>query len=259
MKTIHCSYPIADCEHSGDIRNAEYEVRKLGGKNMHSYWDGRDCGEAYVEFELDESQVLGVWKRSDKVRYEERLKDYINLGDLGLPKTTDRDSLYKLNSHTTECEQDIKNVRFTIWFKVSKDTENVRDILDECLSIFGIGEECVKASSIEPWEDCVEVNILIECPLEKCSDAKAKMIKGEEFHWAHDCVFGRRDISGGISINHFIRSFDAQKALKNAKKVYYSGGAWHNTEIHDIEDVKDENGMIPEHIAGSRYFNGIAE
>ena len=48
MKIYH--YPITDCEHDGDISSAEYEVQKAGGEVVSSYWDGNDCGEAYVEF-----------------------------------------------------------------------------------------------------------------------------------------------------------------------------------------------------------------
>lgn len=51
-KEVYILYPIIDCEHEGDISRAEYEamqyVKPMGGDVIDSYWDGRDCGEAYV-------------------------------------------------------------------------------------------------------------------------------------------------------------------------------------------------------------------
>lgn len=51
-KPIYLKYPICDCEHEGDISSAECEVRKaIAGNNgeiICSYWDGEDCGDAYV-------------------------------------------------------------------------------------------------------------------------------------------------------------------------------------------------------------------
>lgn len=46
----HYTYTVADCEHEGDIRDAISEVEEAGGMFVSSYWDGHDCGEAWVEF-----------------------------------------------------------------------------------------------------------------------------------------------------------------------------------------------------------------
>ena len=52
-KTIIGRFHIPDCEHRGDIEWGRNVVtRKLGGKVMitREYWDGKDCGTAYIEF-----------------------------------------------------------------------------------------------------------------------------------------------------------------------------------------------------------------
>ena len=45
-------YFVADCEHDGDLRNAAAEVETAGGVVTDVFWDGCDCGEAYVEFTI---------------------------------------------------------------------------------------------------------------------------------------------------------------------------------------------------------------
>lgn len=60
-KPVKFDYVVYDCEHMGDMRRAEFECekicRKYGGKIVDSYWDGRDCGEAYITCEFPFSKV----------------------------------------------------------------------------------------------------------------------------------------------------------------------------------------------------------
>lgn len=52
-KNVYFRYDIADCEHYGDVtwavNKVENFVKKYDGKVTDSYWDGNDCGEAWVE------------------------------------------------------------------------------------------------------------------------------------------------------------------------------------------------------------------
>lgn len=50
-------YPVTDCEHEGDIRSAESEVIEAGGNVIDNYWDGEDCGDAYIVFTCDEDKA----------------------------------------------------------------------------------------------------------------------------------------------------------------------------------------------------------
>ncbi len=52
METKEYIYYVADCEHSGDIAHAIMEIQEAGGTVIERYWDGHDCGEAYVVFTL---------------------------------------------------------------------------------------------------------------------------------------------------------------------------------------------------------------
>lgn len=63
-KPIRFNYKIVDCEHMGDIEYAERECSQfcatLGGKVVGNYWDGEDCGEAYIvcEFPSDKGKEI---------------------------------------------------------------------------------------------------------------------------------------------------------------------------------------------------------
>ena len=51
-------YPVVDCEHEGDMRSAEFEVTDAGAKVIDTYWDGEDCGDAYIEFTCAPEDVI---------------------------------------------------------------------------------------------------------------------------------------------------------------------------------------------------------
>ena len=65
-KNVRFEYNIVDCEHEGDIRSAENEVNNyiipLGGQIITTFWDGNDCGEAYIICEIPFSQLEKVFK-----------------------------------------------------------------------------------------------------------------------------------------------------------------------------------------------------
>lgn len=70
-------YNIADCENRGDLHRAEYYCeqicKKYGGKITNSYWDGRDCGEAYITCEFPYDKVERVM-REDVFFYSPYIK-----------------------------------------------------------------------------------------------------------------------------------------------------------------------------------------
>ena len=86
-KMIIARFDIADCEHSGDLDWAEGSVEHLLGSNVKItkiYWDGRDCGSAYIEFEFPLSRLSIVDEKiSDKMSYyyvNIDINDYLSIG-----------------------------------------------------------------------------------------------------------------------------------------------------------------------------------
>ena len=63
-KPVRFDYKVYDCEHDGDMSYAEMECdnfcREFGGKVVFSYWDGEDCGEAYITCEFPADKVEDV-------------------------------------------------------------------------------------------------------------------------------------------------------------------------------------------------------
>ena len=62
MEKIKGRYDIVDCEHSGDIQRDIDYVRSLGCEVIGHYWDGHDCGDAYVEFYCTPELILKHYK-----------------------------------------------------------------------------------------------------------------------------------------------------------------------------------------------------
>lgn len=86
-KMIIARFNVADCEHSGDLRWGVRSVESLLGNNVRitkTYWDGRDCGTAYIEFEFPLSRLSFVDEKiSDKMSYyyvNIDINDYLSIG-----------------------------------------------------------------------------------------------------------------------------------------------------------------------------------
>lgn len=55
-KPVKFKYDVVDCEHWGDVQSAENEVNEyinpIRGRVIDSYWDGEDCGDAWIMCEV---------------------------------------------------------------------------------------------------------------------------------------------------------------------------------------------------------------
>lgn len=65
-RPVYFQYEIADCEHRGDIERAGREVMEFLGKYdaraIKEFWDGKDCGEAYLIVEIPFKYVKEVFR-----------------------------------------------------------------------------------------------------------------------------------------------------------------------------------------------------
>ena len=62
MKKITGRYRVADCEHWGDMENAKNWISSLGCIITDSHWDGRDCGEAWIEFWFYDNRFVSLYR-----------------------------------------------------------------------------------------------------------------------------------------------------------------------------------------------------
>ena len=77
-KRINGRYYVADCEHYGDLQQ---EMEWLCGIHKQiriskHYWDGKDCGEAYIEFYFLAKYFVEIYSKVNAT-YSEDINDYI--------------------------------------------------------------------------------------------------------------------------------------------------------------------------------------
>lgn len=65
-KRVYFRYDVADCEHYGDMMAASHRVENFikphGGILSDSYWDGHDCGEAWIECSVPYDALEEIFK-----------------------------------------------------------------------------------------------------------------------------------------------------------------------------------------------------
>lgn len=76
------TYYIPDCEHRGDIQREMSYLRNIhhGIRIINHYWDGRDCGEAYIEFSFNSCYFIEIYNKVD-AKYNADINDYLPLNE----------------------------------------------------------------------------------------------------------------------------------------------------------------------------------
>ena len=137
MKKIYGKYNVVDCEHQGDIDSEKNYLRSIGCEIKSSYWDGSDCGDAYITFYVDESKFVEVYNKIyHSAHFDADINDYI--------KTTDS---LKWREYSVRALNDIKNqmatnTRYGFWDKMPlilffhsrTNGMTPQEIADKCLS-----------------------------------------------------------------------------------------------------------------------------
>ena len=77
-KFVKGIYRVADCEHFGDVYSDAQYLRSLGCVVEETYWDRKDCGEAYVKFKVREYRFPYVYKIiHSSASFDADINDYI--------------------------------------------------------------------------------------------------------------------------------------------------------------------------------------
>lgn len=82
-KKIFGKYKVVDCEHDGDIVSAKNECLAMGCEVIDVYWDGIDCGVAYIEIKVDKNFVRRHINDND-FQFDVRYSDYKDVGGFTL-------------------------------------------------------------------------------------------------------------------------------------------------------------------------------
>ena len=137
MKKIYGKYSVADCEHQGDIDSEKNYLRSIGCEVKSSYWDGSDCGEAYITFCVDESKFVEVYNKIyHSAHFDADINDYI--------KSTEKLKWreYSINALRSIENQMAFNTRDGFWNKMPlrlffhsrTNGMTPQEIADKCLS-----------------------------------------------------------------------------------------------------------------------------
>ena len=78
MKYINGEYKVTDCECNGDLfRESDY-LRSIGCDICETYWDGIDCGEAYIRFKIKENDFPRIYRTiHSTTSFDADINDYI--------------------------------------------------------------------------------------------------------------------------------------------------------------------------------------
>lgn len=109
MEKIRGTYDIVDCEHSGDIQRDIDYVRSLGCEVIGHYWDGHDCGDAYVEFYCTPELVVKHYKDTC-FHFDCDITKYINFRETAIKALKNRYTIIDVEEYENVRNELISNV-----------------------------------------------------------------------------------------------------------------------------------------------------
>lgn len=109
MEKIKGRYNIADCEHWGDVQNSINFIRESGCEVIAHFWDGHDCGDAWVDFYCTPSFVRNAYKHNS-FSFDCDIKKYVNLREVAIKTLKDRYTILDKEEYATKKNELISNV-----------------------------------------------------------------------------------------------------------------------------------------------------
>jgi len=117
MEKIIGKYFVCDCEHSGDMESAKSFIRNLGCQIVDDYWDGRDCGEAWIEFSFYDNIFVKVYEKlsGSSVSYSADINKYMKSGImLPYPLINGKELIEMKNRMAEDCSKGFEE-RLPLW------------------------------------------------------------------------------------------------------------------------------------------------
>ena len=156
MEIINGRYDICDCEHRGDVNSAVHFIEGLGCKVVEAYWDGHDCGEAYIRFCFKSDRFVSVYNKlsGSGVSFDKDINDYLPIKAIdGIKRVSSKEysSLYEKMKYDIS-EGFEKRIPINLFFhEKSRNNLDVKDFLNQIISIIGEGTEvlCYKNEVVD--------------------------------------------------------------------------------------------------------------
>lgn len=145
MTIIKGIYRVADCEHRGDMDSAKNYLKSNGCSIISSYWDGVDCGEAYIEFSFPSSIFVKLYyKFGNSATYTDDINKYLSFEDMGTFTHYTSQELLSLKEKMSADYAVGFMYRLPLWLFFDCDKAKSKgykdiDIINKCISILEDG------------------------------------------------------------------------------------------------------------------------
>lgn len=172
-KMISGTYNVADCEHRGDIVQVECLLRSNGCEVINSYWDGKDCGCAYVRFCCKECDFPILYKKfGSSATFDADINDYVKgCGIQGYKRYTSNELMKLKKQMDNDLSSGFENrLAFLLWFEVKeRPFLTTDDIISECLKYLTDYE--VIGYDTHIVDGCEYIDLLIKTTYKNLTDA----------------------------------------------------------------------------------------
>lgn len=210
-KTINGCYRVADCEHNGDMEWA----RSLIKRNVpsvtitESYWDGRDCGEAYIKFSFPSRFFKKVYAYfEDSSMFDADINDYVKAnvdkgteyGKKEMSKKELQGILCKMKADVSEGWED--RLPICLNFAESKNIQ-VKNIIEEALSRFSEYE--IVAYNTEIVDGSIFHTLLFTTPSYEINQRKFEDFGDSLLFNNRYSYLKKNKIYGYMAVNHILK------------------------------------------------------
>lgn len=236
-KIIHGTYYIADCECNGDVERAKAHLRNIlpNVRITFEYWDGYDCGEAYIKFEFSSKYFYSAYEKLyDVATFDADINDYVSLPNSSLyngVKCDKNEFNRRINLLKNNWGKDWENnILIRLFFEHNDNfhpllvIEKAKEALPIKHKMVGYATELVDGNQF--------YNVLFTCSLEDIDEEKLKEFGDYALSWDRNSFLKKNGIYGEMRVAHNIktpiRSINFCKMLAkkivNKEPIEYSNG-----------------------------------
>ena len=236
-KIIHGTYHIADCEHNGDIERAKQHLRNIlpNVRITFDYWDGYDCGEAYINFEFSSKHFHKVYEKLCNVAtFDADVNEYVSLPNQSLYNSIkcSKDTFFKrLNVLKNDWASGWENnIPITLMFEHNANfnplliIERAKQALPTNHKMLAYNTELVDGNQF--------YNVLFTCSLKDIDAEKLKEFGDYALSWNRNSFLKKNGIYGEMRIVHHIKTCTRSiefckylaKKIINKEPIEYSNG-----------------------------------
>lgn len=199
-KMLYGKYKIIDCEHYGDIDSGLHDLERYNVNIIDTYWDGRDCGEAYIKFSFAEKDFEEIYRALHSFAiFEDNIQNYVQVDRSwaeGLPFPILEEREFLLTQRN--CRQDIsEGFERRLPLYITFDAEGIdhpKPIIEEFLKLLPHPRKINRvAASLLDYFESPHYGFLITSDLKNLN---------EEFMAASKRFFVERLLYGYCKIDH---------------------------------------------------------